>query len=89
MIRQEYINNEIEKLENQIKKKGLKLLAHAGTPMKMEYNPEIESSSELNRDGITTFQELIRILRCAVDTRRVDILTDISMLSGYQASPKE
>ena len=61
MTSQEYIKNSIDNLESQLKKKGLKLTARAGTPMVMWYQPEVDSSPELNQDSITTFQELIGI----------------------------
>ena len=89
MNSQEYIKNVIDELENQLNKKGLKLTARAGIPMAMGYQPEIDSSLELDQDGITTFQELMVILRWAVEIGRFDILTEISMLSSYQASPRE
>ena len=87
MTSQDYIKNVIYNLENQLKKKGLKLNARDGTLMAMGYQSYIDSSLELNQDFITTFQELIGILRWADEIRRVDILTEISMLSSYQASP--
>ena len=56
MTIQEYIKNAIKNLESQIKEKGLKLNARAGTPMAMGYQPEIDSSPELDQDIIPTFQ---------------------------------
>ena len=44
---------------------------------------------EIDQDGMTNFKELIGILRWAVEIGRVDILTEISMLSSYQAPPRE
>ena len=38
---------------------------------------------------MTLFQELIGIIHWAVEIGRVDILTELSMLSTYQASPRE
>ena len=75
MTIQKYIKNEIKNLENQHEKKGIKLLVHAGTPMAMGYQPEVDSYPELNQDGIDTFQELISISRWAVQIGGVDVLT--------------
>ena len=87
MTSQEYIKNAIQNLGKQLKKKGLKLLTRDGTPMAMGYQPEVDSSPELNQDGITIFQGLIGILQWAVDIGKVVILTEIYMLYGYQAFP--
>ena len=85
---QEYIKKANENLENQINRKGLELNDCAVTPMAMVYQPQIDSYPYLDQDGITTFQELIGIIRWAVEIKKVDILTEISMLSSYQAYPR-
>ena len=46
-------------------------------------------SEELRGDNITMFQELIGELRWAIEIGRVDIYTEVSMLSAYQASPRQ
>ena len=79
----------IKTVEEQLKKRGKKLPARARTPMTSDYYPEMDHSPELDSDGTTLFQELIGILRWAVEIGRVDILTELSMLSTYQASPRE
>ena len=44
---------------------------------------EADLSLEIDQYIITTFQELIGILRWAVEIGRVDIMTEISILSSY------
>ena len=56
MTSQEYFKNAIDNLENKLKKKGFKLNAWVGTPMEMGYQPEIDSSTDIYQEGITTFQ---------------------------------
>ena len=56
--------------------------------MEMGYQPDIDSSSELDQDGITTFQKLIGTLQWAVEIGRVDILKYIYMSSSYHSSPR-
>ena len=65
------------------------LPTRADTPMIKDYYPELDESPELNEQDITWFQELIGILRWSVEIGRVDILTELSLLSAYQASPRE
>ena len=55
----------------------------------MAITPEADSSPELSADDTTLFQELIGILRWAVEIGRVDILTELLMLSSHQACPRE
>ena len=38
---------------------------------------------------VTFFQELIGVLRWATEIGRVDILLEVSLLSQYQANPRE
>ena len=85
----DYVKAAIENVEAQLKKQNKKLATKAPTPMTSNYYPELDESPELDPDGVTTFQELIGILRWAVEIGRVDILTEISMLSSYQASPRQ
>ena len=58
------------------------------TPMQKEYKPELDESDELDKQGITMYQELIGELRWAIEIGRVDILHEVSLLSSYQASPR-
>ena len=53
------------------------------------YQPELEASAELLSDGIQTYQELIGVLRWAVELGRVDILLEASLMATYMAMPRE
>ena len=89
MTSKDYIKLAIDNLETQLKKRNMKLPSRSTTPMVSEYIPELDISEELCPDDITFFQELIGILRWAVEIGRVDILTELSMLSTYQAAPRQ
>ena len=89
MSSQEYIKNAVKTVKDQLKKSGKKLPALATTPMSAGYYPETDSSPELNLEDTTLFQELMGILHWAVEIGRVDIFTELSMLSTYQASQRE
>ena len=54
---QQYINNIIKNLEKQLKNKGLKLTAHASNPTAMGYQLEVNSSPDIDQDGINIFKE--------------------------------
>ena len=53
-----------------------------------KYQPEIDISDELEEDLATRFQQMIGILRWSVDLGRIDIITEISMLSSHNVSPR-
>ena len=59
------------------------------TPMVGSYSPELDGTPELDSDELTTFQELIGVLRWATEIGRVDILHEVAILSQYQASARE
>jgi hypothetical protein len=89
MTSRDYVKAAIENVENQLRIRHDKLPTGAVTPIAQNYVPEQDVTEELNSDDITTFQELIGILRWAIEIGRVDILTEVSMLSSYQASPRQ
>jgi hypothetical protein len=57
--------------------------------MNITYSPEMDITDELNEDDTTYFQEMIGVLRWATEIGRVDILLEVSLLSQYQACPRE
>ena len=57
--------------------------------MNITFSPELDVTEELNEDDTTYFQELIGVLRWATEIGRVDILLEVSLLSQYQANPRE
>jgi hypothetical protein len=89
MSSRDYIKAAVRNIEEALRKKNQKLPGRATTPMTSDYSPELDSTSELKENDITTFQECIGILRWAIEIGRVDILTEVSMLLAYQASPRQ
>ena len=61
---------------------------HKG-PLPPGYKPELDITPEVNPDKVQRFQQLIGILRWAIELGRVDILTEVAYLSQYQANPRE
>ena len=57
--------------------------------MTSSFIPELDGSTELEKKDLPIFQELIGILRWATELGRVDILHEVSILSQYQAAPRE
>jgi hypothetical protein len=86
-----YIKNSIENLEQRLVKinRSLPTFKQSQSPMTPGYRPELDSTQELDADGITMYQELIGELRWATEMGRVDILFELAILSAYQASPRQ
>ena len=57
--------------------------------MNPTFSLKLVVTEELGEDDVTFFQELIGILRWTTEIGRVDILLEVSLLSQYQASPRE
>jgi hypothetical protein len=86
----QYVQNSVKNVEDYyMKKYGRQLPAKANTPTKSGYRPEIDASRELNPDESSYFHQLIGILRWIVELGRVDIYTEVSMLSSCLALPRE
>jgi len=85
----DYVQAAIKTIEGSIEDKQWKLPRSAPTPMLTSYEPELDGTPELNDDDHRFYQELIGILRWATELGRVDILLEVSLLSQYQACPRQ
>jgi len=87
---QDYVKAAVKNVEEAIRDTRRRLpTANIDTPMNNTYTPELDITEELSSDDMTFFQELIGVLRWATEIGRVDILLEVSLLSQYQASPRE
>jgi hypothetical protein len=89
MSSEQYIKAAIANVESNLDKSGQRLPSRCLTPMTSNYRPETDVSGELKLTGIRYFQELIGILRWAVELGRIDIATEVSLLSSHLALPRE
>ena len=88
MSAEKYVLASVKNVEETLAKKGLRLPTKCYTPLPADYRPELDTSAELKGDGVQYYQELIGILRWAVEIGRVDILLETSLLSTFLASPR-
>ena len=54
----------------------------------MEYDPEMDVSSELSLDAASHFQSIVDIIRLMIKVVRIEIITKLSLLSSYLALPQ-
>lgn len=88
----EYIKAAVENVEETLSKKprwNLPSRKNSLTPMSTSYKPELDSTNELNDEDRAYYQELIGALRWATELGGVDVLLEVSLLSQYQACPRE
>ena len=77
MSAQKYVAESVKTVEEALAEKGLRLPSKCCTPLSTDYKPELETTPELKADGVQSYyQELIGILRWAVEIGRVDILLE-------------
>jgi hypothetical protein len=80
----------VKNVEEAVKTMGRRLpTPNVDPPMNITYMPEMDVTEELDVNDVTYFQELIGVLHWATEIGRVDILLEVSLLSQYQASPRE
>ena len=84
-----YVNAAINNVDEAVKKKKRRIPCKSKTPMTSDFIPELDGSNELSQEDLTFYQELIGILRWATELGRADILHEVSILSQYQACPRE
>jgi len=85
----DYINAALKTLEQGLEGRIWKIKNKATTPMQSSHAPELDDTKELEGYDINFYQEIIGILRWATELGRVDILHEVSVMSQYQASPRE
>ena len=89
MSAEKYVVASVKNVEEALAKKGLRLATKCYTPLASDYKPELETSAELKSDGVQYYQELIGVLRWAVELGRVDILLEVALMSTYMAMPRD
>ena len=88
MSSQKCIKAAIDNVEEVLAKTDQRLLTKCGTLLKSGYQPELDTSPELKLNGLQRYQELIGMLRWAVDLGRVDILLETALMSTHLALPQ-
>jgi hypothetical protein len=86
-----YVQEAVKNLEEYLAHEcnGRKLGKKRTTPMAASYRPELDVTPELDAERANYFQSQIGVLRWAVELGRIDIMTEVSMLSSHLALPRE
>ena len=89
MSSNKYCAAAVDNVSECLRKKGLRLPTRCVTPLQSGYKPELDTTPELKADGVQFYQELIGVLRWAVEIGRLDILLEVSLMSSHLALPRQ
>ena len=84
-----YVREAVKNVESWMSKEGYHFSKRADTPMSSSYRPELDVSQELDSEKANYYQSIIGVLRWIIETGRLDITTEISMLAAHMAAPRE
>ena len=87
---QQYVKEAVRNVETWLKGRQceLKSKARATTVLPVIYRPELDTTAFCNEEDHNFYQQQIGVLRWAVELGRIDICTEVSMLSSYCAAPR-
>ena len=68
---------------------GKELKRKVKSPWPTGYEPELDTSEELNTKEASFYQHLIGVLHWIVELGRIDIITEVSSLASYLANPRD
>ena len=87
---EEYLKNAVRIVDDKLEEAGRAPLSKkTKTVLPEKYKPELDISPECEDDQANYFQNLIGILRWAVELGRIDIAVQVSALSRYLAAPRK
>jgi hypothetical protein len=89
MSSSKYVQEAIKNDKRWLAEREQKLPTQCSMPLPASYRPELDISPELDVADANYYQSVIGILRWAVELGRVDITTEVSMLSSHLALPRE
>ena len=85
----QYVQTAVKNVEEYLVKKGQSLKAKALDPLPKGYRPEIDVSEELRSEEASYYMSLIGIVRWMAELGRVELCTEVSMMSSHLAFPRE
>ena len=88
MTSEKYVKTAVTNVELKLAEDKQRLPSNCKTPFSSDYHPSDDTTQELDLKGTRYFQELIGILRWAIELGRVDILLEVALLSTQLALPR-
>ena len=82
---EKYVRDAVDNFEQNLAKSNQRLPTGCKTPIVSGYRPETDTPPEINYEGVTQYQDMVGVLRWAVELGRVDILLETALMSTYLA----
>ncbi len=84
-----YVKNAVRNVKLLLQADGRNMKTTAKLPFSSTtYRPETDTTDECDEDGASRYSQLIGVLRWAVTLGRIDIYTEVSLLSQHLALPR-
>ena len=84
-----YVNQAVKNVELELEKVGQKLNSKVLGPLAQGYKPELDTTDLLDPKRANYYQNLIGVLRWAVELGRIDIHFHVAIMSKYLAAPRK
>ena len=86
-----YVKSAVDNVKRWLtaKDKDARLKSKVSCVLPSGYKPELDVSAELASADASWYQQQIGVLRWMVELGRLDIATEVSMLAGFTAQPRE
>ncbi|KAL7526240.1 hypothetical protein ACHAWF_001690, partial [Thalassiosira exigua] len=94
LISTKYVKVAVANVETMLKEEGCEFKttsdgkASMCKPIPTGYKPELDTAEECNAEHHSRFQQLIGILRWALEFGRIDIHIEVAIISQYSANPR-
>ena len=87
-----YVTAAVDTIKGLLLESGRELKKGQGSrhygPLPPSYRPELDATPMCDDEHASHFRQIIGIFRWAIELGRFDILTEVALLSQYQASPR-
>ena len=84
-----YVANALKECKRKLLERDRELFRKVRSVMAPGYRPELDQSPELSLKDMAWYQEMIGVLRWAVELGRLDIYNAVTQLASQMASPRE
>ena len=88
MSSSKYVQEAVANVEAKLRKSGKNLPNQAPGPWPSGYDAELDESDLLDAEDASFYQQQIGVLRWCIELGRVDIITEVSLLSTFNAAPR-
>jgi hypothetical protein len=85
---EQYVAEAVRNVTNWLEQRGLMLKTKTSSALPSNYQPELDTTRLCNDEDTNFYQQQIGVLRWAVELGRIDICTEVSVLSAYMAAPR-